>query len=213
MTLLKRGAVIAQKKEVKAILFDMDGVLTDSFDAWCHIINDAMREIGKTPLSKSVLRKHFGAPVERDQKTHFKGYTIEEIRKMYLKHYFTHWKKIRLFPDTLPVLKKVAGNGWKIGLISNSTKDIINPMLKRHGIARYFDAVMSMDDVKNRKPHPEMVIKACRILNVKPSETIVIGDTQNDMLAGKSAGCLTIGIGTKGDYTIRRLSSITRFLK
>lgn len=211
--LLKRGADTVQKKEVKAILFDMDGVLTDSFSAWSFIINDAMKAIGKKPLTKAELKKHFGQPVEKDQETHFKGYTIEQIRKLYLKYYFNYWEKIKLFPDTIPVLKEVCGNGWKVGLISNSTKEIINPVMKRHKIAKYFDVVMSMDDVKNRKPHPEMVIKACKVLGVKTSETVVIGDTQNDMIAGKKAGCMTIGIRTKGDYTITRLSSITRFLK
>ncbi len=202
-----------RKKEVKAILFDMDGVLTDSFSAWGCIINDAMRDIGKKPLSKAELRKHFGSPVEKDQQTHFKGYSIEEIRQMYLKHYFKHWKKIALFPDARSVLREVAGNGWKIGLTSNSTKDIIGPVMKRHRLSGYFDVVMSMDDVKNRKPHPEMILKACRLLKVKTSETLVIGDTQNDMIAGKKAGCTTIGVKTKGDYTVSRLSSITSFLK
>ncbi len=209
----KRGAVIARKREVKAILFDMDGVLTDSYSAWCSIINDALRSVGKKPLTKAELKRHFGQPVEKDQQTHFQGYTIEQIRRLYLKHYFNHWDKIKLFPDTLPVLKEVVDKGWKIGLISNSTKGIIAPVMKRHNITKYFDVVMSMNDVKNGKPHPEMVIKACKLLKVKASETVVIGDTQNDMIAGKKAGCMTIGLKTKGDYTINRLSSITRFLK
>jgi HAD superfamily hydrolase (TIGR01509 family) len=210
---LKKGGVIARKRAVRAILFDMDGVMVDSYRAWCSIINDALKSIGKRPLSKAELKRHFGQPIEKDQKTHFKGYSLEEIRQLYLKHYFKHWKKVSLFPDTRKVLRVVNNNGRKIGLISNSTKDIIIPMLKRHGIAHYFDAVVSMDDVRRRKPHPEMVLKACKILKVKPAETAVIGDTQNDMLAGRRAGCITVGLKTKGDYTISKLSSITRFLK
>ena len=209
---LKRGAVTVRKREVKAILFDMDGVLTDSFNAWGCIINGAMRDIGKKPLSKAELKRHFGAPIEKDQKTHFKGYSLEEIRQLYLKQFYRHWRKIRLFPDTKQVLREASGNGWKIGLISNSTMGIINPVLRHHRIGRYFDVIMSMDDVKRRKPHPEMVLKACRLLKVKASETVVIGDTQNDMLAGKRAGCTTIGLNTKGEHTIRKLSSALRLL-
>ena len=213
MRLSKKEDAIVLKKEVKAILFDMDGVLTDSYHAWSCIINDALKSIGRNALSKKTLRKQFGAPVERDQKTHFKGYSVEQIRKLYLDHYHKHKNKIVLFPHTRKILQEIKDKNIKIGLISNSTKDIIHPVLKRFGIDCYFDVVMSMDDVTYRKPHPEMVLRACKILGVKPQETVVVGDTQNDMIAGKKAGCTTVGIKTKGDCTVHRLTAIRRFLK
>jgi len=70
-----------------------------------------------------------------------------------------------------------------------------------------------MDDVKRRKPAPDMILKACKILKVKPKNTILVGDTKNDMIAGKRAGCITVGYKMMGDYRIDKLYSITRFLK
>lgn len=101
----------------------------------------------------------------------------------------------------------------KIGLISNNNRKIILSTLHQLKIRGYFDIIMTMDEVKRRKPHPEMVIKACKMLEISPREAIVVGDTQNDMLAGKRAGCATIGYRTKGDHTISCLSLLKRFLK
>ena len=69
-----------------------------------------------------------------------------------------------------------------------------------------------MDDVKRRKPAPDMILKACKMLKVKPKNTILVGDTINDMIAGKRAGCVTMGYKIKGDYTVNNLRKIERFI-
>ena len=69
-----------------------------------------------------------------------------------------------------------------------------------------------MDDVKRRKPAPDMILKACKLLRINPKNTILVGDTMNDIIAGKRAGCVTVGYKVKGDYRINNLNQILSML-
>ena len=201
-----------QRKEVKAVLFDLDGVLVDSFEAWFHTFNEGLRHFGLNELSRNDFAKEFGAPIESDIKKYFVGKTIKEVKNIHNSN-FIKWKKyVKLFPQSKEVLQKLKDKKIKVGLISNSTRFIVLATLNHFKIKIYFNAVVTMDDVKRRKPSPDMVLKACKILKVSPKNAILVGDTNNDMLAGKRAGCVTIGYKIKGNYKVNELRDITRFL-
>ena len=84
--------------------------------------------------------------------------------------------------------------------------------IKHYKLKKYFKAIVTVDDVKRGKPAPDMVIKACRILKVNPKNTILIGDSKNDMAAGRRAGCISVGYGINGDYKISSLKEILGML-
>jgi len=116
---LKKGEDTVQKREVKAVLFDMDGVLIDSSDAWAEAFNDVLVHFGQKPMPKQKFLKCFGNPIEKDQKMFFKNHSIEEIKSAFNK-FFKKWRKdVLLFPDSVPVLKKLRVKKLKMGLISN----------------------------------------------------------------------------------------------
>lgn len=136
----------------------------------------------------------------------------KEANELAIKYFSKNYRYVRIFPQTKDILKELSKIQMKIALISNTPGKILNLVLKHHKIKRYFDVIVTIDDVKKGKPAPDMVLKACRMLKVKPKNTILIGDTKNDMIAGKRAGCITVGYKTKGNYKINELNSITRFL-
>ena len=84
--------------------------------------------------------------------------------------------------------------------------------MRNFKLKKYFGAIITMNDVKKGKPAPDMVLKACKILKVSPKNTILVGDSMNDMIAGKRAGCVTVGYKIKGDYRIERLKEIEKFI-
>jgi HAD superfamily hydrolase (TIGR01509 family) len=73
--------------------------------------------------------------------------------------------------------------------------------------------IITSDQIENGKPEPDIVFEACKRLDVKSEEVILIGDTESDVNAGRSAGCKVIGINIKGDYTIKKISDLTNLLK
>lgn len=202
-----------QKREVKAILFDLDGVLVDSFDAWFHVFNDTLKQFGLKTITKSQFKKGFGAPIEQDVRKYFKGKTIEEVKRVYNMKYKKWIKSVKLFQQSISILKKLKKEKIKLGLITNSTRIITITILNHFDLKKYFDVIVTMDDVKRRKPAPDMVLKACKILKVKPQNTILTGDTKNDMLAGKKAGCITVGYKMKGDLKINKLNRVLGIIK
>ena len=200
------------KNKVKAVLFDLDGVLVDSANAWFLVINDALRHFGFRKISLAIFKKRFGAPIEEDVKILFRGKTIKEVEAIYNKRFKKRSKNVKLFPQTRMVLENLSKLDIRLGLISNSTKLIVLAILNRYKLRKYFHVIVTMDDVKRRKPSPDMALKACRILKVKPKNTILVGDTKNDMIASKRAGCIAVGYKIKGEYQINYLKEIERFI-
>ena len=197
-----------QTHKVKAILFELDDVFVDSLDAWFDVFNESLRHFGFKKLTKKQFKKDFGAPIEHDIKKHFKGKTIEEVKQQYNKNFKKRKNLVKLFPESIKVLRKIRQRQLKAALLSNSTRFIVNTILNHYKLKKYFDAIVTMDDVKRRKPAPDMILKACSKLKVKPKNAILIGDTKNDMIAGKRAGCITVGYKIKGDYRVDNLNKI-----
>ena len=203
-----------QKKEVKAILFDLDGTLVDSYTAWFHIVNDTLKSIGLKPMKEKEFSKRFGSPVEKDVKNLYQNrMTKQEIIKKYNFYFNKRKNHVKLFRHTSITLKKLKKSKVKLALITNSSRSIANGILKHHDLKKHFSAVVSMNDVKLSKPAPDMIFKACKMLKVKINEAILVGDSKNDMLACKRAGCVTVGYKTKGNYMIHHLSQIFSIIK
>ena len=209
---MKKEEGIVQKKGVEAVLFDLDGVLVDSFNMWFYVFNDTLKHFGIKELSRKQFRKDFGAPVEHDMKKYFIGRTVKEVKNVYIENFLKRKKYTKLFPQSIEVLKNIRKRKIKLGLITNSTGFIAHNILKYFGLKKYFDTIVTMDDVRRGKPAPDMVLKACKKLKINPLKTILIGDTKNDMIAGKRAGCITVGYKIKWDYKVGSLKDILNII-
>src|SRR3989338_1914788 len=162
------------KFKVKAVLFDLDGVLIDSLDAWFYVFNDALKQFGFKTITKNQFKKDFGAPIESDVKKYYIGKTEKEVENAYNMNFEKRKEHVKLFPQSVDVLKKLRKQKIKSGLISNSTYLIVTTILKRFNLKKYFDVIVTMDDVKRRKSAPDMILKACKILKTKPQNAILI---------------------------------------
>ena len=195
--------------KAKAILFDLDGVLIDSLDAWWHALNDALKKFDLEEISKEeFVSKYWGYDLYTNLK---KANLPLEIGITCSRLYKNHIDKIKLHPKALDILEKT--ENLKRGLVTNTPKDCTKEVLKKFGLERYFDVVVTGDDVSRGKPDPEIIFKACNHLEVDPKETIMVGDTDSDVKAAKLAGCSVIGIGTEGDITLKDLSELLEILK
>ena len=203
-----------QKREVKAVFFDLDGVIIDSHDLWYFILNSTLAHYGLGKLPKEKFDKGFGNAVENDVNTIYKGRaSIKEIKKMYELLFRKHIDKTATFEDSVPVLKIIIDKNLKIALISNSPRRIVEIILNRLKLKKYFDVVITMDEVKKGKPAPDSLLLALKKLKLKAKEVIFIGDTSNDINAGKNARIFTIGYKIRGNHKINRLKEILDIIK
>ncbi|MDP4095239.1 HAD family hydrolase [Paenibacillus sp. P96] len=92
------------------------------------------------------------------------------------------------FPGLSVFLEQCRAAGLKLGVVTSDSRREAEEHLRWLGFRHYFDSVIGYDDVREGKPSPEMVMKACAEMGVAPAETVVIGDSSGDMLMGKQAG-------------------------
>jgi len=193
------------KLEPSAILFDMDGVLVDTLDAWWLSLNISLKAFNYVTISKEeFIEKYWG----HDLYDNLKTMNIPlEVGTYCNNVYGEHIDMIKIYPETKDTLQKFSK--YKKSIITNTPKNCTVQILKRFDIEKYFEFILTSDDVTMAKPDPEIVLKSCKMLNANPTEVVLVGDTESDVKAGKAAGCKVIGINVDADYTISNLSELT----
>ncbi len=181
---------------IEAILFDLDGVLINSFESWYHAFNGMLRAYGKEEIGRAEFReKCWGPDLEHNLADLNLG---EEAGKYCINEQLKLIGLIELFPGAKDVLSRVREEyKLKVGLVTNTPKENVRAIFEHFQLSNHFDVIVTGDDVKNGKPNAEMVIAACEKLTIKPENAILVGDTEIDFLAGKSAGCAVVGVRAK----------------
>jgi len=196
---------------IKAILFDMDGVLIDSHDAWFHIFNRAYKKFE----NKKITVKEFDDLIwakafEKVAKRYFKA-PLEDIRAYYREIYEEYHKRLKIMKNAKQALSELNSKDLKLVVVSNSQKNIVKKVLKDVGLAEYFNLFIGGDDVKNGKPEPDILYKALDLLKLKKEDVLFVGDTKWDRIASKKAKIKFIGFKTDGDERIDDLKELLRF--
>jgi HAD superfamily hydrolase (TIGR01509 family) len=210
----KQNAMLRQQnRKIKAVLFDLDGVLIDSHDAWFKVFNHTREKFKLKQISEQEFdTKVWGGSIERDAGNYFKKIKIEKIASTYKNSLLKFKKNIKINPYAHYLIKNIKDKKLKTGVITNSFKNTALKILDYHGIKKAFDVIIGGDEVEHGKPAPDSILKACEALNIKPEEALLVGDTMNDINAGKNAGCFTIGYKVHGDLMVDDLKDIARML-
>ncbi len=180
----------------KLILFDFDGVLVRSNH--CHLRNmrDTFDEQGVAlDVSDAEIMKHFGKHykiiihelLDEGQRTpEVKKKLGERLREGFEDEGFLEsCEKIDGLLEFLAGLKE---KGYELGIASGNSHYVLERWVSGLGIRKYFRLLIGVDDVKEGKPHPEMILKASRYFKVPAGEIVYVGDARNDVLMAKSAG-------------------------
>ncbi|NOZ80920.1 MAG: HAD family hydrolase [DPANN group archaeon] len=194
---------------IRAVFFDFDGVLVDSFSFWYGLFNDALHRFQRKPMSEEEFRRLAWGISSRDNRERFfKGTSFEELVALYRKTYAGFLDRIRIMPHAKEVLASLKQQGLKIALITNSHDYMLPQILKGLGLFSYFDHIESFRQGIEPKPHPMMLNNALSRLGIGKEEAIFIGDTKVDAEAGRRAGIFTLCIGFPCDGKIDKLEDI-----
>jgi len=197
------------KMKPGAILFDMDGVLVDSRDSWRASLNAALtvhnyREI----TNEEFIEKYWGYDLYA---TFDKMGLDRKIVTTCNELYREHLDKVTMYPDVKFTLQKL--KDYKKGIITNTPRNRAIQIIKNFKLGRYFDTIVTSDDVDRGKPSPDIVLKACKNLGVEPVDAVTVGDTGSDVEAGKAAGCVVIGINVDAEITVGKMSDLTEIFE
>jgi len=182
--------------KISTVLFDLDGTLLDTTPDFLAIIN-ALRFDKELP---SLARPDFEHAVALGTDkmlsiglgVHQNDADYAEQRQAFLNDYANHPNRFTTpFPGILDLLSYIELNGLRWGIVTNKIQRFTIPLLTQQGLISRISALVCGDSVKEHKPHPEPLLHACQLLDCDPKHCVYIGDTQNDILAGKAAGMKT----------------------
>jgi beta-phosphoglucomutase len=188
------------KMRIKALIFDMDGVIVDNarfhYKAW----RKYAARLGKE-VSFDEVKSWFGSTNDIILGKLIDGYiSSDEIRfhseekeKLYRQLFD---KEIRALKGLEKFLKEAQQAGLKIGMATSAPPANVDFVLNHTGLRGYFDTITDDSQIANGKPHPEIFLKTAEKLGVKASETIVFEDSFHGVEASRRAGMKVVGVAT-----------------
>ena len=184
---------------LKAVLFDMDGVIVDS-EPLHHRAYQKMFQEFDLDVSKEFYSSFTGKatlPICEEICETFKLKVSPEIlvasKRKHFIPLFEHDTDFSLLDGVLELIQNYHENGLNLVLASSASMENINRIFKRFELDPYFTAKLSGADLKASKPHPEIFIKAAQASGFSKSECLVIEDSTNGIMAAKAAGIYCIG--------------------
>ncbi len=192
---------------INAVLFDLDGVLLDSFEAWASLVDTAARHFGHPSVTREAFRAVYGQPTQSDVDHFFPDQTVEAVEAYYEAHFAEHAGAAEVVPGAVDVLATLDRQGVPTAVITNTPSGLARQMLERASLAP--NAVVGGSDVPKPKPAPDMVYRACEVLGVEPWDALVVGDSPSDKQAAAAAGAPFAGIGgIAGNFTLSDLRQV-----
>jgi len=193
--------------KIKAILFDMDGVLIEAKDWHYEALNEALKLFGceislydhlvtfdglptkdKLNMLSSLgkLPKDLHPIINRMKQKHTMRMILNKCKPLFAHQY---------------ALSKLHSEGYKMAVCSNSIRKSVEVMIQQAGLDKYFKFYVSNEDVTKGKPDPEMYTKAIEKMNLLPKDCLILEDNENGIRAAKASGAHLLKIGEVTDVT------------
>ena len=179
----------------RAVLFDLDGTLIDTSIEIGLALERTFGDLGLAPPSPQVVRELIGrgvmSMVERALlKAEATGFDVASVSAVFERHYAdTVATAAPLYPGVEAAFALLRNHGVPIGVVTNKPRYFTERLLDRFSLGNQLGVVVTGDDGLAKKPAPDMVLAGCDRLGTVPAQTWMIGDSNNDVLAARGAGC------------------------
>jgi beta-phosphoglucomutase len=185
---------------LRAIIFDMDGVLTDTIEYHYLSWKRLAQEYG-LPFTRKENDKLLGLTRRRSLEVLLKGRSLPDdqiqqmlkLKNIYYMEYVKTMTPADLLPGVSELLEEAQRGGLKIGVASASRNT--HPVLTRLGIAGYVQAVVDGNSIRRSKPNPEVFLKTAQALEQEPHQCLVLEDSRAGVEAAHAAGMCAVGLG------------------
>ena len=193
--------------EIKAILFDMDGVLIDAKEWHYESLNKALSLFGTEISRYDHLVTFDGLPTKKKlEMLSLEGGFPQKLHKFVneLKQIYTMeivYAKCKPIFNHQYALSRLKDKGYKLAVCSNSIRNTIEIMMQKSNLIQYLDFFLSNQDVIHGKPNPEIYTKGIEKLGLKPEECLIVEDNENGVKAALASGAHLLKVETVEDVT------------
>lgn len=192
-------------KDIKAVIFDVDGTLVDSMWIWKQVDIEYLGKRG-IPLPKDLQSEIEGMSYT-ETAIYFKARfdlpepieTIKEEWRIMAEEYYKH--HIKMKDGAKEFIEMLHKKGYKLGIATSNSRDLVDDMLGNHRIKHYFSSIRTACEVERGKPHPDVYFKVSEDINIEPRYCFAFEDTLSGVMAAKSAGmrvCAVADEASKG---------------
>jgi phosphoglycolate phosphatase len=198
----------------RAVLFDFDGTLADSYAAITASVNHVLEHHGRPTLTEAQVRTLVGHGLENLMARILPGIDPAAGARLYREHHPTVMEShTRLLPGVADGLAALRAAGIRLGVCSNKLAYFTRALLAILKIDRAFDVVYGPEDAGAAKPDPAMLLKALETLSVPTTEALYVGDMEVDIETGRRAGVETwvLPTGSHDEATLRAANPVRVF--
>jgi phosphoglycolate phosphatase/AHBA synthesis associated protein len=188
---------------VRAVLFDLDGVLIDSYEAWFHVVNAAARGFACPEVSRERFLSVWGQGISADVRHLYPGRTHREVEVAYEREMAGQRATIRVNPEAVETLEGLARRGIPRACVTNTQVGLARTILEASSLLARFDAVEGMVEGRREKPAPDLLLAALARFAVAPGEALMVGDSRYDREAAAAAGVPYLHYEMRGGASLR----------
>ena len=198
---------------IKAVIFDMDGVLIEAKDWHYEALNRALSLFGYTISRYDHLITYDGLPTRKK----LEMLTMERRLPSALHQFINEMKQIYtmeiIYQRCKPVfyheyaLSKLQSEGYRLAVASNSVRNSVEMMMEKSNLSKYLEFMLSNQDVTKAKPDPEIYLTAIARLNLNPKECLIVEDNPNGIKAARDSGGHVYQVETVRDVNYQALKA------
>lgn len=174
---------------IDTILFDFDGTIMDTNNIIIESWQETFRRLTGHEADPAVILKTFGEPLEFTMHNFFPGVPIEESLEIYRSYQRENFlSSIELFPGIPELLDDLSQRQVSLALVTSRLKHTTMQAVDKFGLEKFFEYIITADDVTRHKPDPQSALIALDHLGSRPESSLMVGDTLLDVGCARNAG-------------------------
>jgi len=189
----------------KLIIFDLDGTLIDSVPDLAEAVNKMLLALGLSAYDEDTIRNWVGNGAQilvkrallgtkELDKSIESGY-FNKALKLFLDFYVQNvCVKTRPYPNVITTLRILKEKGFILAIVTNKPAAFVSPILQTLGLETLFTYTVGGDSLERKKPDPLPLLHVCKELNFSIEESVMVGDSKNDIVAASSASMDSIAV-------------------
>ena len=196
--------------DIQAVIVDLDGTMVDTLGDFEEALNRTLADLdlpavsrpliertvgkGSEHLIRSVLAHQLALPEVTGLSNVCSARNVDTLYEPAWQHYQRHYRQINgqfsaVYPGVVEGLQALQQRGLPMACLTNKPRAFALDLLAAKGLAGFFPVVFGGDSFERKKPDPLPLLKTCEALGSSPAQTLMIGDSQNDAMAARAAGC------------------------